>query len=49
VVVPLIVLLLILGVYPRIALDVINPAVGHTLTGIHQSDPAPALTAGAVR
>ena len=49
VVVPLIVLLLILGFYPRIALDVINPAVGHTLTGIHQSDPAPALTAGAVR
>ena len=45
-VVPLIVLLLILGVYPKIALDVINPAVTHTLTGIHQRDPAPTLTAG---
>jgi len=48
-VVPLIALLLVLGIYPKIALDVINPAVGHTLTAIHQSDPVPVLTAGAVR
>ena len=48
-VVPLIALLLVLGVYPKIALDVINPAVTHTLTGIHQSDPAPTLTAGGGR
>jgi NADH-quinone oxidoreductase subunit M len=41
VVVPLIALLVVLGVYPKIALDVINPAVSHTLSGIHQSDPAP--------
>jgi NADH-quinone oxidoreductase subunit M len=33
VVVPLIALLLVLGIYPKPALDVINPAVGHTLTG----------------
>jgi NADH-quinone oxidoreductase subunit M len=45
VVTPLIALLLILGIYPKIALDVINPAVDHTLTGIHQSDPAPTLRA----
>ncbi|MFM9033315.1 MAG: NADH-quinone oxidoreductase subunit M [Mycobacterium sp.] len=42
---PLIVLLLVLGFYPKIALDVINPSVNHTLTGIHQPDPAPSLGA----
>lgn len=41
VVTPLIVLLLVLGVYPKPALDVIDPAVGHTLTTINQPDPAP--------
>lgn len=45
VVAPLVALLLALGVYPKIALDVINPAVEHTLTSIHQSDPAPELSA----
>jgi NADH-quinone oxidoreductase subunit M len=45
VVAPLIALLLILGIYPKPALDVINPAVTHTLTGIHQPDPAPTLGA----
>jgi NADH-quinone oxidoreductase subunit M len=49
VVAPLIALLLVLGIYPRIALDVINPAVAHTLSTMHQSDPAPALTAGAAK
>jgi len=49
VVAPLIVLLLVLGIYPKVALDVINPAVEHTLTSIHQSDPAPSLTAGGSR
>jgi NADH-quinone oxidoreductase subunit M len=43
VVAPLIALLIGLGVYPKIALDVINPAVGHTLTAVHESDPAPTL------
>ena len=39
VVAPLIALLLVLGVYPKPALDVINPAVSHTLTTIDQPDP----------
>ncbi|WP_161630260.1 NADH-quinone oxidoreductase subunit M [Mycobacterium sp. UM_CSW] len=34
VVAPLIALLLTLGVYPKVALDVINPAVAHTLTSV---------------
>ncbi len=45
VVAPLIALLLILGVYPKPALDVINPAVEHTLSDIGQTDPAPTLGA----
>ena len=45
VVTPLIVLLLVLGIYPKLALDVINPAVTHTLNSIHQPDPAPTLGA----
>ncbi|MGE2721015.1 NADH-quinone oxidoreductase subunit M [Mycolicibacterium celeriflavum] len=46
VVAPLIALLLVLGVYPKPALDVINPAVDHTLTTIEQPDPAPRLAEG---
>ena len=49
VVAPLIALLLVLGVYPKPALDVINPAVGHTLTTIDQPDPAPKLAEGPAR
>ena len=45
VVVPLIAALIALGVYPKIALNVINPAVGHTLEGIHVTDPVPTLRA----
>ncbi|KZS66301.1 NADH-quinone oxidoreductase subunit M [Mycobacterium kansasii] len=41
VVTPLIALLLVLGVYPKPVLDVINPAVIHTLTTIGQHDPTP--------
>jgi NADH-quinone oxidoreductase subunit M len=40
-VVPLLAILLVLGVYPKPALDLINPAVSHTLTTIDQQDPAP--------
>ncbi|MCV7347806.1 NADH-quinone oxidoreductase subunit M [Mycolicibacterium rhodesiae] len=47
VVAPLIALLIALGVYPKIALDVINPAVAATLTSIHQPDPAPTVAEGA--
>ena len=46
VVVPLIALLLVLGVYPKPALDVINPAVTHTLDTIGQADPAPRVAEG---
>jgi NADH-quinone oxidoreductase subunit M len=46
VVAPLIALLLVLGVYPKPALDVINPAVDHTLSVIDQPDPAPKLAEG---
>jgi NADH-quinone oxidoreductase subunit M len=45
VVAPLIALLVVLGVYPKPVLDVINPAVSHTLTTIGQHDPAPTKTA----
>jgi NADH-quinone oxidoreductase subunit M len=45
VVAPLIALLLVLGVYPKPALDVINPAVTHTLTTIGQHDSAPKASA----
>jgi NADH-quinone oxidoreductase subunit M len=41
VVAPLIALLLVLGVYPKPVLDIINPAVGNTMTTIGQQDPAP--------
>ncbi|OBG79922.1 NADH-quinone oxidoreductase subunit M, partial [Mycobacterium sp. E802] len=43
VVAPLIALLLVLGIYPKPALDVINPAVQHTLVTIGQTDPPPTV------
>lgn len=46
VVAPLLVLLVFLGFYPKPALDVLDPAVGHTLTSLHQQDPQPALVTG---
>ncbi len=49
VVVPLVALLLVLGVYPKPALDVINPAVTHTLNTIGQTDPAPRVAEGPVK
>lgn len=45
VVTPLIALLLVIGVYPKPALDVINPAVSHTLTTIGQQHPTPKAVA----
>ena len=45
VVAPLIALLLVLGVYPKLALDVINPAVSHTLTTVSPPGPAPQVVA----
>ncbi|MBO0824203.1 MAG: NADH-quinone oxidoreductase subunit M, partial [Actinobacteria bacterium] len=38
---PLIALIVVLGVYPKPALDIINPAVHHTLVGTHSTDPVP--------
>jgi len=49
VVAPLIALLLVLGVYPKPALDVINPAVSATLTTIDQPDPVPQIAEGPTR
>ncbi|MGH3643421.1 MAG: NADH-quinone oxidoreductase subunit M [Mycobacterium sp.] len=46
VVAPLIAILLVLGVYPKPVLDVIDPAVGHTLSTIGQQDPAPRVAEG---
>jgi NADH-quinone oxidoreductase subunit M len=38
---PLIALIIVLGVYPRPILDIINPAVHSTLVGTHSTDPVP--------
>ena len=46
VVAPLIAILILLGVYPKPALDVIDPAVGHTLSTIGAHDPAPRVAEG---
>lgn len=43
VVAPLLALLFVLGVYPKPILDVINPAVEHTMLTIDQHDPAPTV------
>jgi NADH-quinone oxidoreductase subunit M len=38
---PLIALVVVLGVYPKPVLDVINPAVHRTLVQVHSADPVP--------
>jgi NADH-quinone oxidoreductase subunit M len=38
---PMIALIIALGVYPKPVLDVINPAVRHTMAQIHVTDPVP--------
>jgi NADH-quinone oxidoreductase subunit M len=43
---PLIALIVVLGVYPKPLLDIINPAVHATLVGTHSTDPVPAHPAG---
>lgn len=43
VVAPLVALLLVLGVYPKPVLDIINPAVENTMTTTGQHDPAPSV------
>ena len=44
---PLIALILFLGVYPKPVLGMINPAVARTMQDAGQTDPAPAVPAGA--
>ena len=46
-VVPLVVLIIGLGVYPKPVLDVINPAVQSTMSTVHATDPVPAHPAAA--
>ncbi|BBU20776.1 hypothetical protein MYXE_05650 [Mycobacterium xenopi] len=46
VVAPLIALLVMLGFYPKPVLDIINPAVGHTMATIGQHDPGPRTAEG---
>ncbi|GAB2619520.1 NADH-quinone oxidoreductase subunit M [Streptomyces capparidis] len=48
VVTPLIALLIFLGAYPKPVLDVIDPAVGHTLSDVRKSDPEPDVDLEAV-
>ncbi|MDT0456267.1 NADH-quinone oxidoreductase subunit M [Streptomyces sp. DSM 41527] len=48
VVAPLIVLLLFLGVYPKPLTDLVNPAVGHTLSVVDKKDPKPPVQVDAV-
>ena len=43
----MIVIILALGVYPKVALDVINPAVKHTMTTVGVADPAPRVAPAA--
>ncbi len=38
---PLIALVIVLGVYPKPLLDIINPAVHATMVGVHSTDPVP--------
>jgi NADH-quinone oxidoreductase subunit M len=45
-VVPLIVLIVGLGVYPQPVLKIINPAVGQTLSQTHSTDPPPTVSSG---
>ncbi|MFB7780565.1 NADH-quinone oxidoreductase subunit M [Streptomyces bauhiniae] len=45
VVAPLIVLLVVLGVYPKPLTDIVNPAVKQTMSDVHQKDPKPAVEA----
>jgi NADH-quinone oxidoreductase subunit M len=46
VVAPLILLLLVLGIYPKPVLTIINPAVGNTMAVIGAHDPAPIVRPG---
>ena len=42
---PLVVLIIVLGVYPQPVLDVINPTAERTMVDVGFTDPAPAIDA----
>jgi NADH-quinone oxidoreductase subunit M len=42
---PILAIIIGLGVYPKVLLDVINPAVERTMIQIGQHDPAPVVPA----
>ena len=44
---PLLALVIALGFFPKPLLDVVNPAVGHTLQEVGLTDPAPAIAGSA--
>ncbi|MHB1431243.1 MAG: NADH-quinone oxidoreductase subunit M [Streptosporangiaceae bacterium] len=46
---PLIALIIVLGVYPRPVIDVINPAVHQTLVHVRSTDPVPPHPASALK
>ena len=39
-------LIVVLGFFPKPLLDVINPAVEHTMTQVDKTDPHPTVTEG---
>jgi NADH-quinone oxidoreductase subunit M len=43
---PLLVLIVVLGFFPKPLLDVINPSVKHTMSEVGKSDPQPQVTHG---
>ncbi len=45
---PLLLLIVVLGFFPKPLLDVINPSVEHTMTEVGLRDPQPTVTEGEV-
>jgi NADH-quinone oxidoreductase subunit M len=43
---PVIAIIIALGFFPQVALDVINPSVDQTMTIVGSADPAPAIAEG---
>jgi NADH-quinone oxidoreductase subunit M len=43
---PLLLLILVLGLFPKPLLDVINPSVERTMTQVDKADPQPKVTEG---
>jgi NADH-quinone oxidoreductase subunit M len=43
VIAPVLALLVVLGFYPKPALDMINPSVKQTMVQVHKQDPKPTI------